>query len=361
MLDLDKKKKTTSVDRQGNYDLLRIISTIAVICIHVNWRFFEKRYQVPTMNAIWIIESLLNIITRFSVPCFVMLSGAFLLNNKKNGNAIDFYKRTSFKIFIPFFVILGIESAITIIINYRLHRGILYGLNGIMTSGAYHLWYVYMLIGLYATVPLIIKIRNQVSWNKYKLLAIIMLIWACISQMTSSQESAYSIGVVGAFLGYFLMGDVIRTESEKAFANKKKAIIWLLLIIMASIIITFLARARGLYFYISKWNVNFFSPTIIVYSLSMFSLFSLIDVKGDYSWLSSKTYYIYLFHSIVLSVLARVFDHCIKSEMISMMILTVATFLLALGIALVFERVWNCFCSRTRLREKWDNLKLWRE
>lgn len=66
--------------RQSNFDLLRIISTISVVLIHVN-------ATVANSNNISIVGfnicSLINIITRFSVPCFVMLSGAFILNNER--------------------------------------------------------------------------------------------------------------------------------------------------------------------------------------------------------------------------------------------------------------------------------------
>lgn len=62
--------------RQSNFDLLRIISTISVVLIHVN-------ATVANSNNISLVGfnicSLINIITRFSVPCFVMLSGLYFL------------------------------------------------------------------------------------------------------------------------------------------------------------------------------------------------------------------------------------------------------------------------------------------
>ena len=84
--------------REANYDLLRIISTIAVVIIHVsgiytdsitNSDFFGKLYE---RNII--IPLLYGTLANFAVPCFLMLSGAFLLNNNKNEEYNFFYKKS---------------------------------------------------------------------------------------------------------------------------------------------------------------------------------------------------------------------------------------------------------------------------
>ena len=62
-------------NHENNYDLLRIV----VILIHVNWYRFGERYNTPDSSLLWTIEALVNIMTRFSVPVFVMLSGAYNL------------------------------------------------------------------------------------------------------------------------------------------------------------------------------------------------------------------------------------------------------------------------------------------
>lgn len=89
---MNRKKK---INRQSNFDLLRIISTFAVVLIHVN-------ANVADSNNISLVGfnfcSLINIITRFSVPCFVMLSGAFILNNEKNADYKHFYAKSFYKI-----------------------------------------------------------------------------------------------------------------------------------------------------------------------------------------------------------------------------------------------------------------------
>lgn len=93
----------STVKREYNYDLLRILSTVAVVLIHVNAHYFNG--TMNTGSPINLIENFINIITRFSVPCFVMISGAFLLHNEKNMDYKKFYSKTFYKTVIPFIII----------------------------------------------------------------------------------------------------------------------------------------------------------------------------------------------------------------------------------------------------------------
>lgn len=76
---MNQKLTSSNSNRLNNYDALRIISTVAVILIHVNWQFFWTKAATPSMSVNYIVESSINIIARFSVPAFVMISGAFNL------------------------------------------------------------------------------------------------------------------------------------------------------------------------------------------------------------------------------------------------------------------------------------------
>ena len=188
--------------RENQYDALRILSAIAVVIIHVNWFYFSSRYDAPDNTAEWIVEALLNILTRFSVPCFVMISGAF--NLKREVNALDYYKKVSLKIFLPTSFIAVVCAIYRILTNIILKRSPSYGLKSILTGGFFNLWFVYMLAILYLATPVIILLKNRCTWNQYKLIAIIWTIWSVVSQATSTQKLAYSIGVGGAFVSYYL-------------------------------------------------------------------------------------------------------------------------------------------------------------
>lgn len=66
--------------RYNNFDILRILSCIAVIMIHVS-STYRGDYDFDEKDMLGII--IYNTLSRFAVPCFVMLAGAFALSNKK--------------------------------------------------------------------------------------------------------------------------------------------------------------------------------------------------------------------------------------------------------------------------------------
>ena len=90
-----------NVKRNNGYDLLRILATIAVVLIHVNAMFFSKRIGENTWQTNYIVENIINIVTRFSVPAFMMISGAFALSNPQNADIKRFYCKSIYKIYVP--------------------------------------------------------------------------------------------------------------------------------------------------------------------------------------------------------------------------------------------------------------------
>lgn len=82
--------------RESNYDLLRILACIAVIGIHASATYINMLYDNDFLGGVdnnVFITILLNSLTRFAVPCFVMLSGAFILYNKKIWIIVFFTKK----------------------------------------------------------------------------------------------------------------------------------------------------------------------------------------------------------------------------------------------------------------------------
>lgn len=358
-----KFEKNKRPDRNASYDLLRIIATVAVVMVHVNWLYFAESYEVYSSDISWVIQSLINIITRFSVPCFVMISGAFNLSNAANAGIRYFYKKASYRIFLPFAAVLLLEVMATILMNLILHRDLDCELKGFFTNGIYNSWYMYMLLGVYLLTPFIVKLKTLLSWNTYRLFAVMMLIWAVVSQSASTQKLAYSIGVVVSFLGYYLTGDVIRSEIGKCAAeSKKKIILCSSIVSLIAVGVTFWARAAGINYYIENWSISFFSPTVVLYSISVFIVFSAISKNGGAGlyWLLKRTYFIYLFHTMIMMVLHYIIKQRIGNELLAIAILIILTFVLSLLSALCFEKAWNFICMKFSIEEKWKHMKIWK-
>lgn len=80
--------------REENYELLRILCAVAVISIHVSAKYVLEYNNIEVLKNTNDFElyfaNFFGIFGFFSVPCFVMLSGAFSLDNFQNSNYISF-------------------------------------------------------------------------------------------------------------------------------------------------------------------------------------------------------------------------------------------------------------------------------
>ena len=343
--------------RQNNYDLLRVISTIAVIMIHTNWLYFGGIYDAFDRSFTWIGLSLINILTRFAVPVFVMLSGAFILSNERNKDFKAFYKHALKKIVMPTVLVIVFLIVVQIIINLVEHNGIAYSLTGVIKGNFYSLWFIYMLVGLYFLAPFIIRLKDSLTWNQYKAFTVVLTVWAVISQATSNQKLAYSIGVCGAFLAYFLLGDVIKTEIEKGNAPARSK---LLIIIMICVAASFVWRATGHNYYIERAYINFFSPAIVGYSVCVFALFGTMTIKRDWSKLSAITFEVYLFHRLILRGLAPAIQKMSLNPLIEEAIIVILTFVICAILALGYKRIIRRINDSGYPDRILENLRIWK-
>jgi surface polysaccharide O-acyltransferase-like enzyme len=345
-------------NRENGLDLLRILSALAVILIHVNALYFRARSNLNCIDATLHVESIINIVTRFCVPSFVMISGAFVLNNQKNADIRAFYRKSLYKIFLPFFVALGIFllfDEARCIIDGNLNA--LVPIKRAILGGYYNLWYMYMLLGLYMLTPFIIKLKQKLTDKQFCTMSVVMCIWAVVSQALSAQEAAYTIGVVFAYTSYYTLGSVLMTAKKKVSFGKNLLLVLVALLMYA---ITFLVRYRGVSYYLFNAYKNFFSPTIMIASICIFKLFLNLNIKKDLSKFSGYTFYIYLFHTIIYKSLNEVLISRLpfKNELAIIVVLSIATFILALIAAVIYKKIWD-FANRKGLEKKWNSMKIW--
>lgn len=280
-----------------------------------------------------------------------MISGAFNLNNKENIHFSDFYRKVSWKIFIPLLG-AGFILAITEILLDK--RNVLQLIRSTIIGGGVISWFMYMLAGIYILTPFIIRLKTVINDKVYIAFAFFMIVWATGSQAVSSQKTPYAIGVVFAYLSYYLMGDVILN-----FIHLKHKSIFYFMVAITMYFLSFIARYIGVTYYLSNPYTNFFSPFVVVASLCIFAGVKEIDIKWNLSWLSKKTFYIFVFHSIINDILFGISDRMLGNtfEFVQLLLITSATFVISLAIAIVYEKFWN---SRNAWKKKWYSQRFWR-
>lgn len=347
---MNRKKK---INRQSNFDLLRIISTFAVVLIHVN-------ANVADSNNISLVGfnicSLINIITRFSVPCFVMLSGAFILSNEKNADYKHFYAKSFYKIGIPLVIILILSFLIAEMKSIIGGRDLLNPVFELLSGNLNNCWFMFMLVGLYFLVPIVIRIKKSISNRSYIIGSFIWLFVAMISQLTSTYSVSWAFGIIFSFVGYFLVGNVIYENMSRI---KFKGLYFIFAVICY--VLLFIYRGRGGYTdYCLDPYLNCFSPLMLIASVCVFIGFGGIKINIDLSRLSGYTYVLYLLHTnvyIVLYVLTRrMFPSLIEHYVLCLIVIAMLTFIISCIGAMIYDSLWSLLEKKFNLKEKWNNL-----
>jgi surface polysaccharide O-acyltransferase-like enzyme len=80
-------------------DLLRVIATFVIVILHVSG---SSWHNVPVSGFEWKVFNFYDSMARFSVPVFVMISGMFLLDNKKSLTLKKLYSKNILRIVTSF-------------------------------------------------------------------------------------------------------------------------------------------------------------------------------------------------------------------------------------------------------------------
>jgi surface polysaccharide O-acyltransferase-like enzyme len=136
---------------------LRNLATLFVIMIHVSAPIAMERTDYSSSS--WWTGNLWCSIGRPAVPMFVMLSGFLLLS--RTYALSEFLKKRFMRVVIPALVWIPIYS----FYNYKAHNKpatILEALRGMIEGPVhYHLWFLYLIIGLYLTYPVLAPFVRQ--------------------------------------------------------------------------------------------------------------------------------------------------------------------------------------------------------
>ncbi|MXN89611.1 acyltransferase family protein [Flavobacterium sp. Sd200] len=176
-------------EREYWLDLLRFIAIFMVICIHCAdpFNISPEARANPEYNF-W--GSLYGAFLRPCVPLFVMITGALLLPIKENTGA--FYKKRLSRILIPFLIwsilyncyplltgMLGLDPAVVSETfayagphpSQSLEDTIARLVAIIVSFNAYtvHLWYIFMLAGLYLYMPYLTAWIEKADRFQYKI------------------------------------------------------------------------------------------------------------------------------------------------------------------------------------------------
>jgi surface polysaccharide O-acyltransferase-like enzyme len=288
---------------------LRLIAMFAVIILHTASPLLFLYNSAPVSN--WIAADIYNAIVRFAVPVFVMITGALLLHREYELGG--FLKKRIGRLILPFLfwslVYIGYQWYIEIIFfNNDVWANVKLILNQLKTGASYHLWYVYLLIGLYLFIPILSRfIQNATEKEILYFLAIwfitILISKPYLTRFNTAVDLRYFTGYIGYLvLGYYL--------AYKRFSIPYLAFPAILIFTACVVLIT----CGTYYLQIKDHKLSTFfyepiGPFVVVLSASVFLVAKNIKVKMNpifnmiFCNAGKYTLGIYLSHALVLNIL----------------------------------------------------------
>jgi surface polysaccharide O-acyltransferase-like enzyme len=258
-------------------DLTRSIGAFCIILIHVSDVY---AYLYKSLNLFdWISSVFLNVIPRSAVLLFVAISGYTLLEKQD-----DVMKRV-YKLLKPFVFWSLFYLLLAIALNIKTNTGFIKELllKGIVGAWAFapHLWFFYMLLGLYISLPISRLLFQYLDLKGSIFLGCAFVCNSIIYHITSTLSifngeqwsSSYSSGIAwgNLYFGCFILPRLI-IDKQYFKVNKN----YLIFSILASTLISFLltiftCMKQG--FYNKVWE----DPQSIFTIIQAFSVLVLLE------------------------------------------------------------------------------------
>lgn len=307
-------KKTAN--RNISFDLLRILSAFAVVVLHTSTIYIE-RYSVE--STVFRIANFYDSLSRFSIPIFVMISGAIFLSEEKTVTSKNLWKRNILRLFLIYCVWSFAYYAFQC--GYYWNVSIFHkGLIGIVTGCVYasnHFWFIFMILGLYALVPFLrtwVTHASQKELNYFVLLFMVFQIARTTittladKSLITEISNKLTITELSFYLGYFVLGYIL---TRQELPQKWKTILYALVPVGAAanyLISDIMSRRAGTY---HPGIYDSFGLFTCILSMAVFIFFKdrgkKWKVNGTFSRtlssLSQDTLGIYLLHVGILDYL----------------------------------------------------------
>lgn len=192
-------------EKNYNLEIIRMLSFFMVIMIHVT--NYICRAFPEIQGGEYVFALVLDTVSRVSVPCFFMISGALLLG--RNESLQKHMQRL-----VRFFLALVVWSGIYYFWNVYFMKTP-YDIKEILyVPTEPHLWYLYAMIPIYFVLPFLQIMCRGMNQNQEKALLLIVTGAVLFNYIVSLQhgEAYYDLPLIGdrvytyyVFIGYYLM------------------------------------------------------------------------------------------------------------------------------------------------------------
>lgn len=348
-----------------HYDMLRILAAYLIVVLHLSVQYINKAPDSVEGYLQWQQAVKFSAASRVGVPLFVMLSGAFLLHPNKSVAISAIFKKYLPKLLIIFVFWSFFYSLAEQDFFYHLPA---WGLSRswqkvdwdvfwpYFIQGHYHMWYLYMLAGLYLITPLLKQITAQASRVQISYFVFLCVLITSIAKLNEGiwhQEMVdllfdkLSLSFFMGYTGYFIAGFLFRYYQ---FSWK------------TCLVIFFLGLAAFRFTYVETWQMNpmfgflepnltyfsNYSPTVFLMSFGIFLLTAKLGflklwrpIQLVIAHLPPYLLTVYLIHPFVIGWCRRMGLLLATDQARSLMVNGAIVFALSLGASIILVQIYR--------------------
>lgn len=341
--------------RLVHYDLVRIIAIFAVIVVHTSGSFYRAIAPVTSFN--WQVSNIYSTSGKFSICIFMMVSGMLFLNPKKDITIQALYRKNILRI-VSAFIFWSLAYAL-----FGLHVKV--KMNGYssaylhsffidVVNGNYHMWFCYMIIGIYMIVPFLRLISGNENLMKYYLILsiifastipVLQLLPDAVSQPINIVVTQLKLNFVLGWVGIFILGYYL---SYCNITRKSEIIIYIfgILSLILTIVVNGFMSIRNNQNYEGLYDLT--NINILLTAVAVFVYFRLHISKVEFSDRSKKlilllsecsfgVYFIHVFLIIIFQQYAL--DKMLYNAIIAVPVLSAGVFILSTILIYIFRKI----------------------
>lgn len=283
-------------------NFLRIFSAVLVILLHCIAPFYSS--LVYFENRSWWICGVLNSVTRTAVPMFFMMSGYLMLTNPKTLDIKKFYKKRLPRLIIP----LTVWNIIYYIYYNNGNLSLSDFFNELLGSGAaYHLWFVYSMLGFYLILPFLKRITDNCTDKQLLVLLTVLSFTGTIRPLINTVFPVYIWFfdvIANGYIPYFILGYLLG-KSSLNFKNR-------IIVYIGGVLGAFMS-IFGNWYYSSSESISLIANEAYrlnhaLCACAIWILFKQINwdkftrlCNAAENW-SKRTFGIYFIHALVLDI-----------------------------------------------------------
>ncbi len=284
-------------------DYMRFIACLAVMIVHITATGVEGYIHGSFPHIVTLI---INRSFKFTTPIFIFLSGvtSFYSYRNKEFNYFEFIKKRLTNVLVAYIFWCLIYYAVYYKLGYYYFNFNQFMDRVLLGKMSYHLYFVIIIIQMYIFGPIFYKLLKS-SDKKIPILIVSAIFTALCAEYIRFENSDR---IFLKYIFFYMLGIYLTLEYDKFTSYLTKNKWWFIVGYIVTGLAYTVVSYLNMTIYIYVWFIFSLSSIFFVYILGLIMKDIFKRYYGFIKLFGQSSYYIYLMHPLVLTLMIRYTD-----------------------------------------------------